>query len=231
MLGRPNLPVEVKGLAETLSAMRQFEPDLAKNLNKEIRALMTPVQKKAQAYVPSENPLPHLRNWMLSSSKKKITKETSAFRRGTFPKFNASLVRRGIKIYIGKTKPNNKGFSTFYRLTNITAAGGIMETAGRLNPGGRKTTHEVMLNKRFKPIAFTVHSTKDSGSNNPEAGLEFINGIGGRLQGHEKMRGRLLYRAWNEDEGKTLARVMKALDRTILQFQRRASAQVLRKAA
>jgi len=40
------MPVEVKGLDEVLKAMRQFEPDLAKNLNKQVRAALSPVQKK-----------------------------------------------------------------------------------------------------------------------------------------------------------------------------------------
>ena len=223
------MPVEIKGLAETLKAMRAFEPDLAKNLNKEVRALLTPIQKTAQGYVPST--LPGLRNWMLTSSKKKITKETSAFRRGTFPKFNASLVRRGIKIYIGQTKPNRNGFVTFYRIVNLTAAGGIMETAGRVHPSGRKTSHTVMINKRFKPIAVTVHSTKDSSSNNPDAGLHFINSMGGQMKGKDKMRGRLIYRAYEEDYGRTTARLVKAVEKTVIQFQRRSQAQVFRDAA
>ena len=42
------MPVEVKGLDEVLKAMRQFEPDLAKNLNKQVRAALAPVQKKAR---------------------------------------------------------------------------------------------------------------------------------------------------------------------------------------
>jgi len=36
------MPVEVKGLDEVLKAMRQFEPDLAKNLNKQVRAALSP---------------------------------------------------------------------------------------------------------------------------------------------------------------------------------------------
>jgi len=203
------LPVEIKGLAETLTAMRKFEPDLAKNLNKEVRALLTPVQKNAQAYVPTENPIPHLRNWMLGSSKQKVSKETSMFRRGTFPKFNAALVRRGIKIYIGKTVPNNRGFVTFYRIENQTAAGAIMETSGRANGKSRR-----------------VYS-----SNNPEAGIAFRSAMGGQLKGHDKLRGRLIYRAYEEDQGKTTARLVKAVEKTVVQFKQRANAQVFRNAA
>ena len=49
------MPVEIKGLAETLSAMRKFEPDLAKNLNKEVRSFLTPVQKKSTRLFPIQH--------------------------------------------------------------------------------------------------------------------------------------------------------------------------------
>ena len=211
------MPVEVKGLAETLSALRQFEPDLAKNLNKEVRAALTPVQKKAQSYFPSE--VAGLRNWMLQTKGRKINKQTSAFAAvGHFPRFNSAIAKRGIKVYIGRTKPNRNGFVTFYQLRNATAAGAIMETAGRKHPSGQP------WNPKSK-------SHNYSHSRNPEAGLHFINSMGGRLVGDGKKRGRILYRAWNEDQGKALTRVMKALDTTVVQFRRRSESQVFRDAA
>jgi hypothetical protein len=216
MQGRPKLPVEIKGLAETLSAMRKFEPDLAKNLNKEVRAALTPIQKTARGYVPSK--LPGLSGWTIKTASKTINKETSSFAQRKFPSFNAALVRRGIKIYIGKTKPNNRGFVTFYSIRNTTAAGAIMETAGRKNPSGqtwdpKNTSHDV------------------SHSRNPEAGLHFINSMGGRLYGTGKTRGRLIYRAVDEDHGRVTAQLVKAVEKTVVQFKRRADAQVLRNAA
>jgi hypothetical protein len=217
MQGRPKLPVEIKGLAETLSAMRKFEPDLAKNLNKEVRAALTPIQKKAQGYIPSS--LPGLSNWLLKTKGRKITAESSAFATvGHFPKFNSGIARRGIKVNIGRTKPNRNGFVTFYQLVNTTAAGAIMETAGRKHPSGQ-------------PWNPKSGSHDYSHSRNPDAGLHFINSMGGRLIGTGKTRGRVLYRAWNEDEGKALAKVVKAVDATIIQFARRSQAQVFRNAA
>ncbi len=211
------MPVEVKGLDEVLKALRQFEPDLAKNLNKQVRAALTPVQKKAQEYVPDS--LPGLSNWQFSSKGKKINKATSAFAQvGHFPKFNQSIVKRGIRVMIGKTRPNNKGFTSFYRISNTTAAGAIMETSGRANPAGQP----------WNPAS---GSHNYSHSRNPGAGLHFINSMGGRMQGTGKMRGRLIYRAFNEDEGRAIATTMRAVNMTIAVFQRRASAQVLKKSA
>ena len=217
MLGRPKLPVEIKGLAETLSAMRKFEPDLAKNLNKEVRAALTPIQKKAQGYLPSS--IPGLSNWMLVTSGRKITAKTSAFAAtGHFPRYNSGIAKRGIKVNIGRTKPNRNGFVTFYQLVNVTAAGVMVESAGSKHPSGRP----------WNPAS----SSKDySHSRNPEAGLHFINSMPSRMVGTGNKRGRVLYRAWHEDEGKALGHVLKAVNATIIQFGRRSQAQVFRNAA
>ena len=211
------MPIEISGLDETLKAMRQFEPDLANNLNKEIRAALTPIQRKAQGYAKSD--LPGVSNWMTHFKSKKITKESSVFaiKAGTFPKYNASIVRRGIKVFIGRTTPNRNGFVTFYRLSNTTAAGAIMETAGRKNPRGQE----------WKPKA---GSHNYSHSRNPEAGMHFINSLG-QSAGTDKMKGRLIFRAWNENHGLALTRVVKAVEATVVQFHRRADAQSLKRAA
>ena len=201
----PKMPVVVKGTGELLKALRAFEPDLATNLNKEIRAAMTPVQKKAQGYVPDG--MYGLSRWEFKTSGKKITAQTSAFAVRSFPKFNAGIVKRSIRISVGKQKKNSNGFISFYRITNISAAGQIMEMAGRVNPSGR--------------------SKPPSKSNNPGAGDWFIHHLYGPLVGKDKHRGRILYRAAAEDQGRVTGKILKSLDTTLTQFQRRAQAQTL----
>jgi len=205
------MPVEVKGLEQTLKAIRQFEPDMAKNLNKEIRAALTPVQKKAQGFVPDL--VSGLSNWGFSSNSKKITSQSSAFaQQGHFPKFNSSIVKRGIKIFLGKTRPNRNGFSTFYRISNVTAAGAIMETAGRKSGS---------FGQPWNP-ASASHNV--SHSRNPKAGAWFIAHMPEKQLGAGKMRGSLIYRAYDQDQGRALAQTMKALDTTILEFKINAKA-------
>ena len=195
------MPVEIRGLAETLTAMRKFEPDLAKNLNKEVRAALTPVQKKAQNYFPSN--ISGLSNWMLKTKGKKITQQSSAFAAvGHFPRYNKAIASKGIKVIIGKTKKNSRGFVTFYRISNVTAAGAIYETSGRRHGQSRR---------QYK-------------SNNPQAGAHFMAAMNQPLEGKGMMRGRVLYRAWEEDQGRAFGQVVKAVDATILQFHARAKA-------
>jgi hypothetical protein len=202
------VPVQVQGISELRSALRSFAPDMEKNLNKQVRASLQPVVKNAKGYVVT----PSLSHWVYKGGKSnKITKQTSSFRRGKFPLFNASIVKAGIVAVLSPTKKNRNGFVTNYSIQNRSAAGAIMETAGRKNPEGQ-------------PWRKGSASHKYSHSNNPHAGQRFISGQHGQLKGEGKQRGRLIYRAWDENQGRALGNIMKAVDATILQFGRRVDA-------
>jgi hypothetical protein len=75
-------------------------------------------------------------------------------------------------------------------------------------------------------------SKNQSLSNNPNAGNQFIDAINGtgqivnayvRQEGQSgrasgKMRGRAMFRAWAEDQGKTTAAVLKAIETAGIKF-------------
>ena len=50
------MPVEVKGVKATLKAIRKVDPELLKNMNKQIKAVMIPIRDKARGYAPSPQP-------------------------------------------------------------------------------------------------------------------------------------------------------------------------------
>lgn len=203
------MPVEIKGAYELNKALKKFAPDLEKNLNKEVRAFLMPVVKEAKSLAPSS--IPGLSNWTYSQKKyKKITANTSKFRRGKFPKYNVSEVKAGIVAHINPAKENNKGFIALYRIVNASPAGAIYETAGRKHPGGQP------WNKK-------AGSHKYSHSNNPEAGLHFNNSFP-RLAGEGNMRGRLIYKAWADNQGRALGGVVKSIERTQATFKGRLDA-------
>lgn len=203
------MPVEIKGAYELNKALAKFAPDLKKNLNKEVRSFLMPVVKEAKALAPTE--IPGLSNWVYSQPKaKKITANTSMFRRGRFPRYNPSEVKAGIRAHIGASKENNKGFVALYRIENASAPGAIYETAGRKNPAGQP------WNKR-------TSSHKYSHSNNPGAGLHFNNSFP-RLAGEGNMRGRLIYKAWADNQGRALGGVVKSIQRTQETFKVRLDA-------
>lgn len=176
------MPVEVRGLKEAKKALKAFEPDLAKNLNKEVRAFAAPVVKHAQSFVePSAG---GLTNWTTKMAPKKSDEP----RKG-FPKFNLAIVKRGIKFSTAPTRKNSRGFVTLYRIINASAAGAIYETAGTKNYNSK-----------------------------PSARPNFSKQLGSTY-GKDKIKGRLIYRAWDEDKGKAQGKIVSAVDKTLREFQ------------
>lgn len=193
------MPIEVVGLREALKAMRKLQPDLEKELKTEIKGLLNPIVKEAKSYVPTS--IAGLSNWTFAGSSNKINAQTSMFRVGRFPKFNAAAVRAGIKAEVFPSKPNLKGFVSLVRIVNQSAAGAIYETAGRAHPDGQP------WNKKSG-------SHRYSHSLNPDAGRHFVHSLIGPMAGEGKTRGRLIYRAWNQNQGRAIGAVMAAIEKT-----------------
>lgn len=125
------MPVSVKGAVELRSALRQFTPDLAKELPKELAAALKPVVRNARGYLPNESQI--ISNWSVFG--KQITAQSSAFSNAKFPKYVASVVKANVGYKTSPSKPNSRGFRSLAQLFNKTAAGSIYETAGRKTPG------------------------------------------------------------------------------------------------
>lgn len=196
------MPVAVKGVRETVKALRKIDPELLKEMNAEIRAVMVPMRNKARGYAPSPQP-DNLYNFAEGSSGKKITARNSAFRQFNtegrlrlFPLYDHGVVTKGIVYSQAPNKRNRNGWQALYYLANKSAAGAIYETAGRKNPGG---------DPRSK-------------SNNPNAGNHFINRMGPLYGDKQAERGRMIYRAWYEDRGKAQDAVIMAINKTIAAF-------------
>ena len=202
------MATQLKGASQLRTALRKFEPDLAKELQDEMAAFLKPIVKKARGYVPSDFTPSHWRG------------ETKT---GRWPIYNATLMRRGIGYKTTPSKPNRRGFSYAASIANKTASGAIFETAGRKNPGGMQKAPKgtPRTNKNF------------SHSNNPLAGSQFIAALDNASplkQGNTRtgsgrrgryMVGRLIYRAWAEDGGKTNAAIIKALEGAANKFRAR----------
>lgn len=195
------MSVKLDGVKETLRAIRKIDPELLKEMNKEIKGIMVPIRDKAREYAPTAAP-GGLYNWDEGAYTKKITARNSAFRnsnddgsRRRFPLYQAEVVRKGIYYSAAPSKRNKNGWSSQYIVANASASGAIYETAGRKNPGG----------------------SSKSRSNNPGAGANFINRMG-PLYGDGASRGRMIFRAWAENQGKAQAAVVQAIQNTIAAF-------------
>jgi hypothetical protein len=204
------MPASVKGGIELRKALKKFTPDLAKETQKQLGALLKPVTAKARGFIPSTTPLS---GW----GKPSVT--------GRFPEWSSSAAKRGIGYKTTPSKPNRQGWRSLARIVNASAAGTIYETAGRVNPNGREQakTRDVFIpstGERYK-----TSTNKNFGrSNNPEAGSIFVQAInqygdivdartlGSKGRPSRKFKGRAIFRAWKEDGGKTQAYVLKAIE-------------------
>jgi hypothetical protein len=189
------MPVELKGLANTKRAMKEFAPDLYKQMNDELKAIMLPVRNEARSYVPFSA----VSGWKNQH--------------GTWENrvYDAAAIKKGIVYTQGKSKANEAGFQSSYIVYNKTAAGAIYETAGRKNPAGQPWVgRKGIAGKRY------------SHSSNPKAGMQFINSLGGQLVGGGKTKGRLIYRAWAKQNGKAIPAGIKAINKAITEFNKRA---------
>lgn len=216
------MPTEVRGAVEARKALRKFTPDLSKELQKEMAALLKPIVAVARGFIPAD--IPGLSSWSKSVS----SAETINYR--PFPRFDAAAAKRGIGYRTAPSKPNRNGFRALARIANVSAAGAIYETSGRLNPSGR-SQGPIVDNYINGVYGKQRHSGKQySNSLNPDAGKQFIDALNGTGQivdannqmgagrRSRKMKGRAIYRAWAEDGGKTNAAVIKAIEKTKIIF-------------
>ena len=109
---------------------------------------------------------------------------------GKFPVFNASIVKRGIGYKTTPSKANRRGFRALAQIRNRSAVGAIYETAGRRSPGTK-----------------------------PSSRPNFAEAMG-PLTGTGKDRGRLIFRAFENDKGNATKAVLKAIDNAGKTFNR-----------
>jgi hypothetical protein len=183
--------IEIRGNVDLRKALRAFAPDLEKQLKKDLAAAMKPVVAKARGFVPAEAPMS---GWAPRS-----------FSEARFPFYSASTIKSGIVYSTSPSKINPYGFSSMATITNKSAAGAIYETAGRNGP-----------QPWVGPKAGGA-SKKVSRSVNPKAGATFINNLP-ELTSSLKGRGRLIFRAWAQDQGRAEGAARMAIDKTTRAF-------------
>lgn len=218
------MPVEVVGVKDVLNGLSFFDEDLRLRVSRAIDPLMRQVAEKAKGFVPSDAQV--LSGWSKSIS--------SPINYKPFPKYSSNEARAGIGYNPGKNKINKNGWQVSQYVYNVSRAGSIYETAGRLNPQGRAPFQ--MTPSKGASGTYTKRSAKSRAfeeykSNNPFASQQFIAalepvtkpkripgapGVTGR-----KMQGRLIYKAWAQDSIKVYEAILKAIDGSATEFTRK----------
>lgn len=201
------MQVKIEGVKQTRKAIRNFAPDLNKELNKELRHALAPIAKKARGFVPNDSPMS---GWASRS-----------FSESRFPMYNAQTIRAGIGFSTKPGRVTKSGFTSNAKIFNKSVAGAIYETAGRAHNGQGQPW--------VGPKAGGT-SKKVSRSNNPNAGTKFIENLG-PLTNSLKGQGRLILKAWAQDQGKAYGAAMKAIDTAERKFITRSKTDTFSKAA
>ena len=136
-----------------------------------------------------------------------------SFNEGSFPTFNSSIIKSGITYSTVPSKINSNGFRSMASVLNKTRAGAIYEGAGRKQDTWR-----------------SKGSSPRSRSRNPQAGNQFVDALP-PLVSSLKGRGRLIYRAWANNQGRAEGAVNKALDESFAKFRSRSTVTNFRRAA
>ena len=205
------MPTEVVGAVALRKALTKYAPDLAKELTKELGAVLKPIVGDARSFVPLRSPM---------SGWSETYNQT-----GRFPKYNALEIRRGIIYKTTPSKPNRAGFVNNIRIQNKSMVGAIYETAGRKNGQGQDWVGP-KAGGASKGVSRSV---------NPYAGNQFISNLGQlygpNRKGDHRMMGRLIFRAWAKTQGKANASVFKAIEKTTEKFNKRTEIVDIRRAA
>ena len=214
------MPTEVKGALALRKALKDFAPDLAKETQKELGNLLKPITNKARGFIPSRAPLS---GW----------NRTSETAWGTDRIWSTGKAKRGIGYKTTPSKPNKQGFRALARISNMSVAGAIYETAGRKNPNGREQAPMARVVRESQSNygkMIRSGNKNQSKSNNAGAGNMFIEAMdqyGGIVDANNqtgagrrsrKMKGRAIFRAWKEDGGKTNAAIIKAIENSKVKF-------------
>jgi hypothetical protein len=197
------MPVEIAGALELRKALKEYTPNFAKDVQKEISGHLRSLANKAKGFVPSEAPLSGWGN------------EVGEWQ---YRAFKSAEIKAGITYSAKPSVPNKRGFRTLAAIYNKSAAGAIYETAGRKNPSGQPS----QASTRGTYSSYIDTSNKVNKSANPNAGRQFIDsmppvvdsqqkGVAGRRT--HKTKGRLIFRALAEDQGRTTAAIMRAFNK------------------
>jgi len=112
--------VTVTGTKEVLSALRQIDPEMRKQFNRDAKRIAAPIVNAAQKDYPQMYLSGMSRNWSQGGRQK-------------FP-YSQSAARRGISVKVSVAKKNQ----SIIKITQVNPAASIVEVAGsaRRNPAG-----------------------------------------------------------------------------------------------
>lgn len=220
------MPAKVVGVEDVLKGLSFFDDDMYNRIKTVLGPLMRDVESSAKSDVPGNGD-------MLSGWSKPISSQDVKYR--PFPKYDSSTVRGGIGYKEGQNKKFQNGFQVENYVYNVSAAGRIYETAGRVNPQGRApftSIHEgggVVAYEKARTGKSRSRATRSYNSNNPFAGYQFVSAlepltsqpkIPGVRGGNRKTKGRLIYKAWAKKSPGIYQKIVNTINTKAVDFNK-----------
>jgi len=123
--------INVEGLDKTLAALRIIDPELKKNLNREMVASVRPIVTKTKNRVVNR-PARNWGRWIESGRNRDLS-------------WDPAVVKRGIGTSTANARAK-AGVRGQFRLMNKSAAGAIFENAGAAGGNGSVQSHYFLKN-------------------------------------------------------------------------------------
>lgn len=123
--------VEIFGLQSTKRLMRELEPELLKEMNREIRDQLQPVAVRARSLMPSSPPLS---GWGRSVNAPGSRRSYSPYgRRWDYSRleYNAAEAKRGIVVRQGGGRARGQASRAAWQVRSTNAAASVFELMGR----------------------------------------------------------------------------------------------------
>jgi hypothetical protein len=114
------MATELKGALNLRKALKQFEPDLAKETTKQIASFLKPVVRDARGFMPSNADVPS--GWL---------QRPNAKGRWSTRFYDQATAKRGIGYKTSPSKPNRNGFVALASVNSKNIGAIIYEWAGR----------------------------------------------------------------------------------------------------
>ena len=117
------------GIQETLDGLKQFDKDAVKRFNKVLNDVLTDAERAARGFVKADPPM---RGWKTTDPLK--PKKTTRGGAG-WPAYNQGVIQQGIRKTKSQGKVRGDYTTSAGALINNSAAGAIIEVAGRKTGG------------------------------------------------------------------------------------------------
>jgi hypothetical protein len=135
------IDVNIFGVKSTLEYLRRFEPDAFKAVQKQMRTTAQPVVKQVRGQFPANPGVVRsngVRQWAIYGHDKKKKQRSPRGESGyTFPRYDITEVRRGVKAKVGGRKNKSTNSYPILRIIQDDGAGQIFDLAaeGHSNAG------------------------------------------------------------------------------------------------